>query len=134
MRVKGRNQMATVRYLVRDVDEALSFYAALSFELVNRMGPPFAVVRRGDLTLWLSGPGSSAARPLHSGAQPAPGGWCRFVVEVADLAACVKALHAAGAASPRSAPVEGPGGLHLVLDDPSGNPVEIFQAAVPDAA
>lgn len=126
--------MATVRYLVRDIDESLPFYAALGFELVNRMGPPFAVVRRGDLTLWLSGPGSSAARPLDSGAQPVPGGWCRFVVEVPDLPAFVESLRAAGAASPRSAPVKGPGGLQVVVDDPSGNPIEIFQAAVPDAA
>jgi catechol 2,3-dioxygenase-like lactoylglutathione lyase family enzyme len=72
--------MANVRYLVNDVDAALDFYVGqLGFELAERWGPPFAMVRRGDLTLWLSGPGTSAARPMPDGALPAPGagtGWC----------------------------------------------------------
>jgi catechol 2,3-dioxygenase-like lactoylglutathione lyase family enzyme len=125
--------MATVRYLVRDVDESLPFYAALGFELATRMGPAFAVVKRGDLVLWLSGPGTSAARPLPSGAVPEPGGWARIVIEVADLPALVETLRS-GAVSLRSPPVKGPGGMHVVADDPSGNAIEIFQAAAADAA
>lgn len=71
--------MATMRYLVKEVDTAVAFYASLGFELVDRWGPPFAVMKCGDLTLWLSGPGSSASKALPGGAQPAPGGWNRFV-------------------------------------------------------
>ena len=90
--------MATVRYLVTDVDAALDFYVgALGFALVERWGPPFAMVRRDDLTLWLSGPGTSAARPMPDGAQPVPGGWNRLVLAVDDLDATIAALRAAGA-------------------------------------
>ena len=77
--------MATVRYLVKDVDAAISFYAALGFELADRWGPPFAVMKLGDLTLWVSGPGTSAAKALPDGSEPRPGGWNRFVIEVPDL-------------------------------------------------
>ena len=91
--------MANVRYLVTDVDAALDFYVGrLGFELVERWGPPFAMVRRGDLTLWLSGPGTSAARPMPDGAQPVPGGWNRLVLEVDELDATIHALRAAGVA------------------------------------
>jgi catechol 2,3-dioxygenase-like lactoylglutathione lyase family enzyme len=120
--------MATVRYLVADVDVAVAFYASLGFELVDRWGPPFAVLKSGDLTLWLSGPGSSAAKPLASGAQPAPGGWNRFVFEVADLEAAMQDLQAKGGRF-RSAPVKGPGGRQVVCEDPSGNPIELFETA-----
>jgi catechol 2,3-dioxygenase-like lactoylglutathione lyase family enzyme len=90
--------MANVRYLVNDVDTALDFYVGrLGFELVERWGPPFAMVRRGDLTLWLSGPGTSAARPMPDGAQPVPGGWNRLVLEVDKFDATIEALRAAGA-------------------------------------
>jgi catechol 2,3-dioxygenase-like lactoylglutathione lyase family enzyme len=82
--------------------------------------------KRDDLRLWLSGPGTSAAKPLASGAQPAPGGWNRLVIEVADLDATLAALKAAGAHF-RSEPIAGPGGRQVLVDDPSGNPVELFE-------
>src|SRR5262245_13482263 len=88
-----RQDMGEVRYLVRDVDEALPFYAALGFELVDRRGPPFAIVRRGDLTLWLSGPGTSAARTLPGGSQPVPDGTescCRWTTWRRPSARCVR--------------------------------------------
>ena len=118
--------MANIRYFVHDVDAAIDFYVSqLGFELAQRPGPPIAMVRRGDLTLWLSGPGTSAARPMPDGAQPAPGGWNRFVLEVADLDARATALRAAGVRL-RSDIVSGPGGRQLLIEDPSGNPVELF--------
>ena len=119
--------MATVRYLVDDVDAALPFYQALGFEVTKHWGPPFVMLARGDLTIWLSGPKSSAARPLGEGKVPGPGGWNRFVIEVADLTSAMDSLRAAGARF-RGDPVEGPGGIQVVLEDPSGNPVELFQA------
>jgi catechol 2,3-dioxygenase-like lactoylglutathione lyase family enzyme len=119
--------MPTVRYLVHDVDAVLPFYAALGFALADRWGPPFAIVTRDGLELWLSGPGTSAARALPGGATPAPGGWNRLVVEVPDLDTAMTALQAAGATF-RSAPIAGPGGRQVLADDPSGNPVELFEA------
>jgi catechol 2,3-dioxygenase-like lactoylglutathione lyase family enzyme len=119
--------MATVRYLVHDVDAALAFYSILGFELSERWGPPFAVVQRGDLSVWLSGPGTSASKTLPGGAKPEPGGWNRLVIEVDDLDATVGELRALGA-SFRSDPVSGPGGRQVLVDDPSGNPVELFEA------
>ncbi len=119
--------MATVRYLVHDVDAALPFYAALGFVLADRMGPPFAIVTRCGLALWLSGPGTSASRPLTGGAQPAPGGWNRLVIEVDDLDAAMAALRATGARF-RSEPIAGPGGRQVLVEDPSGNPIELFAA------
>ena len=119
--------MATVRYLVNDVDESLPFYSALGFELADRMGPPFAMVSRGDLTLWLSGPGTSAARPLGDGSLPCPGGWNRLVIEVPDMAAAIEALRPTRARF-RSEPVRGPGGTQVLVEDPSGNPIELFEA------
>ena len=123
--------MATVRYLVQDVDSALRFYVdVLGFEEKRRMGPPFAMVAKGDLTVWLSGPASSAARPMPDGRTPQPGGWNRLVVEVKDLAATVNDLKARGVTF-RNEIVTGLGGKQIVLDDPSGNPVELFQPAAP---
>ena len=119
--------MATVRYLVHDVDAALPFYQALGFELAERWGPPFAMLKRGDLTLWLSGPGTSAAKPLDDGSQPQPGGWSRLVIEVADLSVTLAALSTVKARQ-RSQPVSGPGGTQVLVEDPSGNPIELFQA------
>jgi len=119
--------MANVRYLVNDVDAALDFYVGqLGFELAERWGPPFAMVRRGDLTLWLSGPGTSAARPMPDGALPAPGGWNRLVLEVDKLDATIDALRGAGAYF-RNDVVTGPGGRQILVEDPSGNPVELFE-------
>ena len=120
-------RMATVRYLVNDVDAALPFYAALGFTQVERWGPPFAILERGDLALWLSGPGTSASRPLTDGSVPVPGGWNRLVVEVEDLDAAIAALKPTGARF-RSEPISGPGGRQVLIEDPSGNPVELFEA------
>jgi catechol 2,3-dioxygenase-like lactoylglutathione lyase family enzyme len=122
--------MATVRYLVKHVDAAVSFYTAhLGFELERRMGPPFAIVRRGDLRLWLSGPESSASRPMPDGRLPEPGGWNRLVIEVGDLQATVQQLMQAGLIF-RNQIVSGPGGKQILLEDPSGNPIELFQQAI----
>lgn len=118
--------MGTVRYLVRDVDAALKFYEALGFELADRWGPPFAVVKRGDLLVWLSGPGTSASKPMADGSQPMPGGWNRLVIEVSSLDETIEALRKMGARF-RSDPVSGPGGRQILVDDPSGNPVELFE-------
>ena len=119
--------MPTVRYLVHDVDAVLPFYAALGFRQVDRWGPPFAIVERQGLALWLAGPGTSAARPMPDGARPVPGGWNRIVVEVDDLDATVERLRAAGATF-RNEPIAGPGGRQVLAQDPSGNPVELFEA------
>jgi glyoxylase I family protein len=119
--------MAVIRYLVRDVDAALAFYVdKLGFALIERWGPPFAMVGRGDLTLWLSGPGSSASRALADGSEPAPGGWNRLVLETRDLALLIGELRAAGARF-RSEVVAGPGGKQILVEDPSGNPIELFE-------
>ena len=121
--------MATLRYLVTDVDDAIAFYTGhLGFELAERMGPPFAMVRRGDLTLWLSGPGTSAARPMPDGRVPEPGGWNRLVIEVDDIEAAVAQLKSAGTTF-RNDVLSGPGGKQVLVEDPAGNPVELFQAA-----
>jgi catechol 2,3-dioxygenase-like lactoylglutathione lyase family enzyme len=117
----------TVRYLVDDVDAALPFYRALGFRITDRWGPPFAVLKGKGLTLWLAGPGTSARKKLASGALPVPGGWNRIVVETKDLdATLAKALAAGGRA--RSKPIKGPGGRQVLVDDPSGNAVEVFEA------
>lgn len=118
--------MAVVRYLVHDVDESLPFYKALGFKLADRWGPPFAIVKQKSLSIWLSGPGTSARKKLKSGATPEPGGWNRLVLEVKDLDATVAQLSALGATF-RSKPVKGPGGTQVLVDDPSGNPIELFQ-------
>jgi catechol 2,3-dioxygenase-like lactoylglutathione lyase family enzyme len=121
--------MATVRYLVSDVDAAREFYTGqLGFELVEQMGPAIAMVRHKDLTLWLAGPVSSAARPMPDGRNPEPGGWNRLVVEVEDLAGRVEQLRAAGARF-RNDIVTGPGGKQILIEDPSGNVVELFEPA-----
>jgi catechol 2,3-dioxygenase-like lactoylglutathione lyase family enzyme len=120
--------MATVRYLVNDVERAEVFYVErLGFVVEQEVLPAFARIRRDDLTLWLAGPTSSAARPMPDGAQPEPGGWNRFVIEVADLTAVVEALGEDGAVF-RNDIVTGPGGRQILIEDPDGNPVELFEA------
>lgn len=120
--------MATVRYLVGDVERAEAFYVEqLGFVVEQDMLPAFARIRRDDLTLWLAGPTSSAARPMPDGRQPEPGGWNRFVIEVDDLAAVIESLGAAGAIF-RNDVVRGPGGSQLLVEDPDGNPIELFEA------
>jgi catechol 2,3-dioxygenase-like lactoylglutathione lyase family enzyme len=91
------------------------------------MGAAFARMSRGDLVLWVSGPTSSAARPMPDGRQPGPGGWNRFVIEVWDIDGFVANARAAGA-SFRNDIVTGPGGKQIVVDDPDGNPIELFEA------
>ena len=119
--------MAVVRYLVADVDAAIAFYTGtLGFELIEKWGPPFAMVKRGDLTLWLSAPGSSAARALADGSRPVPGGWNRLVLETNDIVALVEKVERSGAPL-RSGIIAGPGGKQVLVDDPSGNPVELFE-------
>jgi catechol 2,3-dioxygenase-like lactoylglutathione lyase family enzyme len=120
--------MATVRYLVSDVPRAVAFYVdRLGFAVEQEMLPAFARVRRGDLSLWLAGPSASAARPMPDGRRPEPGGWNRFVIEVDDLTSTVADLRAAGA-SFRNDIVTGPGGKQILVDDPDGNPIELFEA------
>lgn len=119
--------MAVVRYLVDDVDAAVAFYTGhLGFALEQQMGPAFALVSRGDLALWLSGPQSSAARPMPDGSQPEPGSWNRFVLEVEDLEAEVGRLKQKGLTF-RNEIVTGPGGKQILLEDSAGNPVELFE-------
>ena len=121
--------MAVVRYLVHDVDAAVDFYVTkLGFTLTQRMGPAFAIVGRDDLALWVSGPRTSAAQSMPDGRTPQPGGWNRLVIEVADLEALVAELRASGSTF-RNDPVRGPGGTQILVEDPSGNPVELFQPA-----
>jgi catechol 2,3-dioxygenase-like lactoylglutathione lyase family enzyme len=121
--------MATVRYMVHDVEAAFAFYTGqLGFQVVQRMGPAFGSVSKGDLTLWLAGPQSSAGRPMPDGRKPEPGGWNRFVIEVDDLTATVEKMKQAGIRF-RNDIVTGPGGKQILVDDPSGNPIEIFQPA-----
>ena len=121
--------MATVRYFVSDVGQAVAFYAgSLDFELRQQFGPNMAILRRGDLTLWLAGPNASAARPMPDGRRPEAGGWNRFVLEVADLAATVASLKARGVPF-RNDIVSGPGGQQILAEDPFGNVVELFQPA-----
>jgi catechol 2,3-dioxygenase-like lactoylglutathione lyase family enzyme len=118
-----------IRYIVNDVDAALRFYTErLGFEVTMRPGPGFAVVARGDLRLLLSatgGPGG-AAQAMPDGRRPEPGGWNRIQLEVDDLAATVARLKAA-AAHFRNEIVTGMGGQQVLLEDPSGNPIELFQ-------
>lgn len=119
--------MPVVRYLVADVDASLPFYKALGFKLADRWGPPFAIVKKGSLSIWLSGPGTSARKKLKDGSVPLPGGWNRVVLEVKDIEAMVAKLEAQGAKF-RSRPIKGPGGKQVLVDDPSGNPLELFEA------
>ncbi len=118
-----------IRYLVDDVSESIDFYTRhLGFELGFDMSPAVAEVQRGSLRLLLSGPKSSAARPMPDGRRPEPGGWNRLHFHVEDIGAEVERLRAAGIGF-RSDIVRGPGGSQIVLDDPSGNPIELFQPA-----
>jgi len=119
--------MAIVRYLVNDVDASLPFYEALGFTVTQRRGPPFVMLAKGDLTLWLSGPGTSASRQLPSGATPEPGGWNRLVIEVQNIDEAIGSLGATGAKF-RSEPIQGPGGRQVLVEDPAGNPIELFEA------
>ena len=121
--------MATVRYIVRDVDESIAFYTEnLDFVLQQKFGPAMAIVKRDNLTLWLAGPTASGARPMPDGRKPEPGGWNRIVIEVEDITALVAILKLEGATF-RNDIIKGPGGQQTLCEDPSGNPIEIFQPA-----
>jgi predicted enzyme related to lactoylglutathione lyase len=117
-----------VRYMIDDVPAAMTFYTTLlGFTLEQDASPAFAAVVRDGVRLLLSGDGSSGKRPLPDGRQQVPGGFNRIHLEVADLAAEVARLRAAGVSFRTPDIVTGPGGAQVVLDDPSGNPVELFQ-------
>jgi catechol 2,3-dioxygenase-like lactoylglutathione lyase family enzyme len=123
------DETVSVRYMVRDVEEAIEFYSrCFGFSVISSAAPAFADVRRGALRLLLSGPKSSAGRPMPDGRQPAPGGWNRIHLIVDDIESEVSRLRGEGVEF-RSDVVTGPGGSQIVLDDPSGNPVELFQPA-----
>ena len=121
--------LTSVRYLVDDVESSIDFYTThLDFELRTSAAPAFADVTRGNLRLLLSGPASSAGRPMPDGRRPEPGGWNRIHFVVEDIDAEVERLRAAGVGF-RNDIVSGPGGRQILVDDPSGNPIEIFQPA-----
>ncbi len=123
------DEIVNVRYMVDDVDEAVTFYTELlGFELISSAAPAFADVKRGNLRLLLAGPTSSAGRPMPDGIKPGPGGWNRIHFIVDDLPAEVARLRDAGARF-RNDIVEGPGGKQILLQDPSGNVVELFEPA-----
>ena len=123
------DETVNVRYMVDDVDESIAFYTKLlGFEVLTSAAPAFADVRRGNLRLLLSGPASSAGRPMSDGRKPGPGGWNRIHFIVDDLDAEVADLREAGATF-RNEAIVGPGGKQILLEDPSGNVVELFQPA-----
>lgn len=123
------NDMVCVRYMVDNVEEAVAFYKKFfDFEVLTAF-PAFADVVRGQLRLLLSGPASSAARPMPDGVQPGPGGWNRIHLIVANIEAEVARLREAGAPF-RNDIVKGPGGKQILLQDPSGNLVELFEPAI----
>jgi catechol 2,3-dioxygenase-like lactoylglutathione lyase family enzyme len=123
------DELVNVRYMVDDVDAAVAFYTThLGFELRSRPGPAFADVVRGHLRLLLSGPKSSAGRPMPDGSTPEPGGWNRIHFIVGDIDTEVERLRAAGIAF-RNDIISGPGGQQILLEDPAGNPIELFQPA-----
>jgi catechol 2,3-dioxygenase-like lactoylglutathione lyase family enzyme len=123
------DETVNVRYMVDDVDKAIAFYTKLlDFELLTSALPAFADVKRGNLRLLLAGPTSSAGRSMPDGTKPVPGGWNRIHFVVDDLNAEVARLGDAGARF-RNNIIEGPGGKQILLQDPSGNVVELFQPA-----
>ncbi|HWG49496.1 MAG TPA: VOC family protein, partial [Candidatus Acidoferrales bacterium] len=124
-----------VRYIVNDVDAAIAFYCGhLGFKEIMHPAAAFAMLTRGDLRLVLSAPNPSAGggQPMPDGTQQQPGGWNRFAIEVEDLAATVEKLRKAGARF-RNEIVTGVGGKQILVEDPSGNPVELFQPLLPEA-
>ena len=117
-----------VRYMVDDVEAAVAWYTThLGFTLLSKHAPAFADVARGSLRLLLSGPTSSAGRPMPDGERPKPGGWNRIHLQVSDLESEVERLRGAGVPFRMNEIVTGPGGAQVIIDDPSGNPIELFQ-------
>jgi catechol 2,3-dioxygenase-like lactoylglutathione lyase family enzyme len=126
----------SVRYIVNDVDTAIAFYTRhLGFQEDMHPAPTFAMLSRGDLRLVLSAPSGAGGggQAMPDGSMPEPGGWNRFTLEVSDLAATVEELRTAGAHF-RNDIVTGVGGKQILLDDPSGNPIELFQPILPEAS
>jgi catechol 2,3-dioxygenase-like lactoylglutathione lyase family enzyme len=126
----------SVRYIVDDVDAAIEFYCGkLGFEEVMHPAPAFAMLSRGDLRLVLSAPGGGpgGGQAMPDGTMPAPGGWNRFQLEVGDLESLVAQLRDAGARF-RNEIVTGVGGKQILVEDPSGNPVELFEPTLPEAS
>jgi catechol 2,3-dioxygenase-like lactoylglutathione lyase family enzyme len=129
--------MATVqvRYIVHDVDAAIAFYTEhLGFTLDMHPSPPFAMLSRGDLRLVLSAPNPAGGggQPMPDGTNQQPGGWNRFAIQIGDLAGTAEKLRQAGAHF-RNAIVTGVGGKQIIVDDPSGNPIELFEPLVREA-
>jgi catechol 2,3-dioxygenase-like lactoylglutathione lyase family enzyme len=123
------SEMVNVRYMVDDVQASIDFYTKhLGFELHTSAAPAFADVTRGNLRLLLSGPASSAGRPMPDGVKPGPGGWNRIHLIVDDISAEVARLRREGLGF-RNDIVTGPGGSQILLEDPSGNVIELFQLA-----
>ena len=123
------DETVNVRYMVNDVEASIAFYTTLlGFKLLTNAAPAFADVQRGNLRLLLAGPKSSAGRPMADGAIPGPGGWNRIHFIVDDIDTEVARLRDAGGTF-RNDIVEGPGGKQILLQDPSGNIVELFQPA-----
>ena len=119
--------MAAFRYLVQNVDKSVQFYTELlEFKLEQQYGPAMAIVSKGDLKLWLAGPSSSAAQPMPDGSQPCSGGWSRFVLQVENLPQLVARLKAKDVRF-RNEITKGTGGSQVLCEDPSGNPIELFE-------
>ena len=118
-----------VRYQVRDVNRAIAFYTQrLGFKLDYQKAPAFAQVSLGNLAVLLSGPGSSGSRPMPDGRQQEPGGWNRLVLQVRDLPTRIEEMKSAGV-HVRNNMETGPGGRQIQIEDPDGNPVELFEPA-----
>ena len=118
-----------IRYQVKDVARAAAFYTGhLGFTLRHQQLPAFASISLGDVQILLSGPGASGSRPMPNGARQEPGGWNRVVLKVADLPGCIAALQKAGVHF-RNEMETGPGGRQIQIEDPDGNPIELFEPA-----
>ena len=127
--IQGAVRLHGVRYQVKDVARAIDFYTErLGFELQHQQLPAFASVSLGDFSLLLSGPGASGSRPMPGGVAQEPGGWNRIVLHVTDLPAQIDALEKAGARFRNEMEV-GPGGRQIQIEDPDGNPIELFEPA-----
>jgi catechol 2,3-dioxygenase-like lactoylglutathione lyase family enzyme len=132
--MSSSDQLVSVRYMVDDVQAAIDFYTShLGFTVRTSAAPAFADVTRGNLRLLLAGPASSAGRPMPDGRKPQPGGWNRIHLIVADLRAEVTRLRGEGV-SFRNDIVTGPGGSQILIEDPAGNVVELFQPALSSPA
>jgi catechol 2,3-dioxygenase-like lactoylglutathione lyase family enzyme len=127
-------QMVNVRYMVDDVQAAVDFYTShLGFTVRTSAAPAFADVTRGNLRLLLAGPASSAGRPMPDGSKPGPGGWNRIHLIVPDISSEVARLRAEGV-SFRNEILTGPGGRQILIEDPAGNVVELFEPALSSPA